>query len=270
MKIRISTDWWKTMFDEIYLLTDARSVCDPDITSREVDLICKLLSIKVKNSILDLCGGHGRHSLELCARGFNKCTLLDYSGYLLDCARAKAADHNYPIELIQADARSTGLASESFDHVIIMGNSLGYIGERDADRQILTEAKRVLCSGGWFVVDVANGTRVKESFNPRAWHEIGQDIVVCRERSIEGDSLCAREMVLSKKDGIIRDCSYGIHLYEPQGLEMLMKEIGFRKIKIYTDFSPHKGEGDYGFMNHRMLGVGRKLKKIGEPQEQTV
>jgi len=229
---------WKTMFDEIYLLTDARSVCDPDITSREVDLICKLLSIKVKNSILDLCGGHGRHSLELCARGFNKCTLLDYSGYLLDCARAKAADHNYPIELIQADARSTGLASESFDHVIIMGNSLGYIGERDADRQILTEAKRVLCSGGWFVVDVANGTRVKESFNPRAWHEIGQDIVVCRERSIEGDSLCA--------------------------------EIGFRKIKIYTDFSPHKGEGDYGFMNHRMLGVGRKLKKIGEPQEQTV
>jgi D-alanine-D-alanine ligase len=43
MSIKADPDWWKTMFDDVYLLTDARSVCDEDITRREVDLICELL-----------------------------------------------------------------------------------------------------------------------------------------------------------------------------------------------------------------------------------
>jgi D-alanine-D-alanine ligase len=52
-----------------------------------VDLICELMPIRAEHRILDLCGGHGRHSLELCARGFTGCTLLDYSRHLVDCAR---------------------------------------------------------------------------------------------------------------------------------------------------------------------------------------
>jgi D-alanine-D-alanine ligase len=40
MSIKVDPDWWKTLFDEVYLLTDARSVCDARITRREVDLIC--------------------------------------------------------------------------------------------------------------------------------------------------------------------------------------------------------------------------------------
>ncbi len=69
MTIQVDPDWWKTLFDDIYLLTDARSVCDEEITRREVDLICELLPIRPDHKILDLCGGHGRHSLELAARG---------------------------------------------------------------------------------------------------------------------------------------------------------------------------------------------------------
>lgn len=44
-----------------------------------------------------------------------------------------------------------------------------------------------------------------------------------------------------------------------QGLASLIKKIGFSQIQIYTDFSPDRFEGDYGFMNRRMLGVGRKV-----------
>ena len=39
MAINVDPEWWKTLFDEIYLKTDARSVCDNEISSREVDLI---------------------------------------------------------------------------------------------------------------------------------------------------------------------------------------------------------------------------------------
>ena len=65
MTIRVEPDWWKAIFDEVYLLTDARSVCNDAITQREVDLVCELLPVQAEHRILDLCGGHGRHSLEL-------------------------------------------------------------------------------------------------------------------------------------------------------------------------------------------------------------
>lgn len=246
------------MFDEVYLLTDARSVCNVEITRREVDLICELMPIRAEHRILDLCGGHGRHSLELCARGFKGCTLLDYSRPLIECAKSRAAECNYHMDFVQADARNTGLPEGSFDHVLIMGNSLGYISQPIADRQILSEARRVLREGGWLLIDVSDGEKIKEGFAPSAWHEIGTDTVVCRERKMEGNTLFAREMVLSKHKGLIRDCTYAIRLYEPYGLRALLQEAGFEQVNVRTNFLPHRGQGDYGFMNRRMLAAGQK------------
>ena len=34
--VKINPDWWKTLFDEIYLITDGRSVCDDN--GRRCDL----------------------------------------------------------------------------------------------------------------------------------------------------------------------------------------------------------------------------------------
>ena len=140
-----------------------------------------------------------------------------------------------------------------------MGNSLGYVQEPDADGKILSEAYRLLMPGGWLLLDVVDGAAVKKMFNPNAWHEIGEDTVVCRQRELTKDSICAREMVISKQDGLIRDRTYAIRLYDPQTLASLLEAIGFDNIKIHTDFSPHRFEGDYGFMNRRMLAIGQKL-----------
>jgi D-alanine-D-alanine ligase len=256
--LKAPADWWKTMFDEVYLMTDARSVCDEDITRREVDLICRLIPMRFGDRILDLCGGHGRHSIEFCTRGFGKCTVVDYSACLIDCAKTKAAECHYTINCIQADARETGLPAESFDHVLIMGNSLGYIPGAVADKEIITEALRVLRSGGWLLVDVTDGEKVKSAFSPRAWHEIGGDVVVCRERSLDGNILSAREIVLSKREGLIRDCKYAIRLYDVFSLKNLVASAGFRDVTVHTDFSPHRRHGDFGFMNCRMLASGQK------------
>jgi D-alanine-D-alanine ligase len=65
MSFEVPPDWWKSLFDEIYLLTDARTVADRDLTRREVDMVCSLLPLQPGDRILDLCGGQGRHSLEL-------------------------------------------------------------------------------------------------------------------------------------------------------------------------------------------------------------
>ncbi|MGD8955522.1 MAG: class I SAM-dependent methyltransferase, partial [Desulfobacterales bacterium] len=91
MTIDVDPDWWKTLFDEVYLVTDARSVGDDDITRQEIDIFLALVPMQSDDRILDLCGGHGRHTLELCRRGFHDCTVLDYSQPLLDIG-ARVAD----------------------------------------------------------------------------------------------------------------------------------------------------------------------------------
>jgi D-alanine-D-alanine ligase len=258
MSIKVDPDWWKSLFDEVYLLTDARSVCDDRITRREVDLICSLLPIKDSHKILDLCGGHGRHSLELSGRGFTACTLLDYSATLIEIARTKAGQDDLMVDFICGDARDIDMPADSYDHVIIMGNSLGYTQEKDADTQILTEAFRVLQPGGWILVDVADGQAVMSSFKPNAWYEIGEQTIVCRQREIQGEVVCAREIVLSKTDGLIRDQTYSIRLYDAAGLSLLLQSAGFTRISVHTDFSPHDTDGDYEIMNNRLIVCGQK------------
>ncbi|MCL7387670.1 MAG: hypothetical protein LZ159_03035 [Thaumarchaeota archaeon] len=56
----VQRDWWKHIFDSIYLMTDGDVVNDPEITKEEVDIIIQALELKPHHRILDLCCGHGR------------------------------------------------------------------------------------------------------------------------------------------------------------------------------------------------------------------
>ena len=101
MSIKVTAEWWKTLFDEVYLITDARSVCNEALTAREVDLISGMIPMQPNQNILDLCGGHGRHSLELCRRGFTHCTVFDFSRTLLRIGARQASQCNLKVEFVQ-------------------------------------------------------------------------------------------------------------------------------------------------------------------------
>jgi D-alanine-D-alanine ligase len=258
MKIDVDPGWWKTLFDEIYLATDARSVCDEDLTRREIDVFLELFPIRAQDRILDLCGGHGRHSLELCRRGFCRCTVFDFSAPLLQVGRDMAEARGMAIRFVRGDARRTRFEPESFDRALILGNSLGYVLDTEADRQILAECHRVLAPGGGLLIDVTDGRRVRERFSANAWHEIGRNIIVCRHRELEKDRVCAREVVLDKQRGLLRDQTYAIRLFEPGTLAGLVEEAGFSEVRVHRGFEPHRKQGDFGFMNHRMVATARK------------
>jgi len=258
MSIEVKSDWWKTLFDEIYLIADARSVCNEELTAREIDLISGLIPIQPGQNILDLCGGHGRHALELCRRGFAHCTVLDFSQTLLNIGARHASQSNLSVTFVQGDARNIQLPSAGYHHVLILGNSLGYAGEPGDDLQIIREAHRLLVEGGWILIDVADGRAVQEHFNPNAWHEIGDDVVVCRRRELQAGVLRAREMVLKKKSGLVRDQTYGILLYSSEELIRLVLAAGFGDVQAQRNFSSDQGDEDLGFMNHRMVVTARK------------
>ena len=258
MSIKVDPDWWKTLFDEVYLKTDARSVCDDDLTRREVELFRSLVPIAPGDRVLDLCGGQGRHSLELSASCGADCTVLDYSQFLIDTGTENAQKAGLRVTFLQADARSTELEGGSFDHVLILGNSLGYLPEPDDDARIVAEAFRILAPGGWLLVDVADGELIRRELAPVSWHEVDDDLVVCRQRKVVDDRVYAREMVISKDKGLIRDNTYAIRTYSHSTLVGLLDMAGFGEVALARDFRPHDENGDYGFMNRRVVVTGRK------------
>jgi D-alanine-D-alanine ligase len=258
MTIQVDPDWWKTLFDEVYLITDARSVDDDRVTRQEIDLFTALVPIKPHDRIMDLCGGHGRHSIELYNRGYRDCTVLDYSDDLLHIGANKAAENGCAIRFVQGDARHTDLPSGAFDHVLILGNSLGYISDPEADLLILKESGRLLKPRGWLLLDVTDGESVPGKISPQAWHEIGDNIVVCRQREVKDGMISAREMVLSKSQGLIRDKTYRIRLYSQKTLMDLVLNAGFGDVQIHTGASVMNSTEDVGCMNHRLVVSARK------------
>jgi D-alanine-D-alanine ligase len=258
MSLAVDPEWWKTLFDEIYLLTDARSVMDDDLTAREINVILSLLPLEPNHRILDLCAGQGRHCLELARRGYQNLTALDYSPVLIAAGLKLAARNGLAVHFTRGDARDAPFPDASFDCVFILGNSLGYSSDPASDLRILAEVRRLLKPRGAAVLDLANGASARQCFTPLSWHEAGESLVVCRMRQLHTDSIAAREMVLCKRRGLIRDRTYMIRLYEPEDIAGLLSAQGFSGVEVHTDFSPHYRSGDYGFMNHRMIAVGRK------------
>src|ERR1700751_6229654 len=66
----LPSDWWRTLFNSLYLETDGDVIENDRNTSEEVDLLIRTVGLERNDRILDLCCGQGRHSLELAWRGF--------------------------------------------------------------------------------------------------------------------------------------------------------------------------------------------------------
>lgn len=256
--IEIDTDWWKHLFDETYLITDARSVCDDKLTRLEVDFLEAALGLQRSWSILDLCGGQGRHSLELSRRGFEDVTVVDYSRFLIDLGRAKADEEGLPVRFLKRDARNTGLSGASFRIAFVMASSLGYFVDDSQNQAILHEACRVLMPGGTLLLDLPNSEYVMKHFSPQSWHEAKGGYVVCRQRRLEDDVVYGREVVISKSNGLIRDATYCTRLYSQQKLKEMLIAAGFHWVSVEGDFVSREKRGDYGLMTNRMIAIANK------------
>ena len=255
---RVDPNWWKTLFDETYLITDGRTVCDDGLTCREVDFLERLLELKKFWPILDLCGGQGRHSLELSRRGFEDVTVVDYSKVLIDLGRKMAQKEGLNTLFVRRDARETNLPSQRFKAIIVMASSFGYFVDEGENERILREAFRLLKPKGSLFLDLPHREYVLKNFTPQSWHEANEEIVVCRKKRMDGDVVYGREVVISKAKGIIRDATYCIRLYSPGKIRAMLTSAGFASVTTQKDFVSHAEKGDYGLMANRMIVIADK------------
>jgi D-alanine-D-alanine ligase len=249
-------DWWKNIFNSLYLKTDGDVVEDPRITSDEIDLFLKILSPAKDARMLDLCCGQGRHSREIAKRGFTDVEGLDRSRYLIQRARYQARRSHLNVRFREGDARKLPHSPDTFEYVMIMGNSFGYFETIQDDLTVLREVLRVLKPWGRILLDITDGEYLKTNFQPRSWEWIDKKHFVCRERSLSTDDnrLISREVITNIDEGVIADQFYAERLYTKQNITDLLVEAGFSDIAfhgaILTDSQRNQ---DLGMMGKRLV-----------------
>ncbi|AKB30352.1 hypothetical protein MSSIT_3633 [Methanosarcina siciliae T4/M] len=252
----VRSDWWQTLFNSLYLKTDADLLDDMEVTKGEADLLVSILGLDPEDMVLDLCCGQGRHVLELARRGFSNVEGYDRSQYLIRKARTKAQKENLQVRFREGDARKLPYPSDTFSVVTILGNSFGYFDSALHDRKVLEEVFRVLKPGGRVFIDAVDGDHMKKNFQPRSWEWLDRKYFVCRERALssDGDRLICREVICRNDRGIITDRFYAERLYNRENLFELLTASGFSSPTFHTTFSPvSAGTQDAGMMGQRIL-----------------
>ncbi|MEI6157093.1 MAG: methyltransferase domain-containing protein [Atribacterota bacterium] len=265
-------DWWRRIFNSLYLKTDADVVEDQNITKNEIQLFSQFLTLSPDDKVLDLCCGQGRHSLELARLGMKNVYSLDRSHYLIQKARSQAKKEGLNIQFREGDARKLPYLPDTFDVVLILGNSFGYFETIQDDVKVLKEVFRVLKPWGRILIDVADGEFLRKHFHPRSWEWIDKKYFVCRERSLSVDNqrLISREIITHVDKGVIVDQFYGERLYTEDDLTQLLKAAGFDEIifqgKISTDSQRNQ---DLGMMEQRHI-VTSRVKKEWTPTRRRI
>ncbi|MBE0461443.1 MAG: methyltransferase domain-containing protein [Candidatus Aminicenantes bacterium] len=252
----VKPNWWRYIFNSMYLKTDGDVVEDNNITRVEVNLFSKILNLSPDDKILDLCCGQGRHSLELGRRGILNINGLDRSHFLIQKAKTQAKKEGLNIKFREGDARKLPYPSDSFDVVLILGNSFGYFETIQDDIRVLKEIFRVLKPWGKLLIDVADGEYLKNNYNPHSWEWIDKKYFVCRERaiSIDKNRLISREIVTHVGKGVIVDQFYAERLYSKDSISKVLESAGFKKISFHGEFSPDsKRNQDLGMMERRII-----------------
>jgi D-alanine-D-alanine ligase len=249
-------EWWRELFDSLYLRTDGDVVENDINTIAEVDLLVQSTGIGPGDRLLDLCCGQGRHAIELARRGFKHITGMDRSRYLVRLARRRAKKLGLEIAFREGDARKLRVPDSSLDCVFVMGNSFGYFDVEDGDVKVLASIKGALRSGAMLALDVTDGEWMQRHFEPRSWEWIDQNFFVCRERSLtaDGTRLVSREVVVHAERGVIADQFYAERLYSREHILALLERLGFRNPRTHDNLRAASTRGqDLGMMGTRLF-----------------
>lgn len=270
IETRLKPDWWKTIFDATYLVTDADAVENDAITKMEVSALVAATGLKPRSRYLDLCCGQGRHVLELARRGHTCVTGVDGSAFLVEVGRTRAQAEGLDARLEVGDVRQASpRALGRFDCVTLLGNSFGYLPEAEDDLAVLHAAKRLLAPCGLIYLDVADGDWLRGHFNPASWEWVAKDTLVCRERKLSGDRLISREIVIEVGRGVREDRTYAERLYTSDQILGALTRLGFQKPRV-VDTPVHRGM-DPGMMGHRFTVVAKRPEErvtvlFGDPR----
>jgi cyclopropane fatty-acyl-phospholipid synthase-like methyltransferase len=237
--------FWKTFAPKLF------SEKILDAATEEINHVVKLLDIENGATILDLCCGIGRHSLELARRGY-KVVGVDLTEEYLVKARKLAESESLNIEFIRSDMRRF-CQVERFDATINMYTAFGYFEDEADNRRVLTNIYCCLRKGGKLLIDTMSKEVLARIFKERIWHE-KDGMILLEEHKIKQNWSWADIRWIVLEDGKQQEFRFGHRIYSAVELSNLLTDCGFSSVSIYGDLTG----ADYDHNAKRLIAVARK------------
>ena len=164
----LPSDWWRTLFNSIYLKTDGDVVENNKNTAQEIDMLVQHAGLELNDRILDLCCGQGRHCLELARRGFKNVTGVDRSRVPDPPGQEAGPQGRRAGQLPRGRRPQVPAAGELLPLRHADGQLLRLLRPRGGRHPGPRGVKRVLVPSGLVVMDLADGEWIKAHFDQRS------------------------------------------------------------------------------------------------------
>jgi SAM-dependent methyltransferase len=217
----------------------------------QVDKIVRLTGVQGGN-VLDLCCGPGRHTLALAKRGF-AVTAVDYTPFLLQCARDRAAEANQRVEFIREDMRRFSRPA-AFDLIINLFTSFGYFDNQTDDVHVLELVRENLRPGGVFVLEMVSKERLARAFQATTSTELPNGDVLFERHEVVDDWTRIRNRWTLVRAAGTRAFEFTHRIYSGQEMKNLLAAVGLSGPRIYGDLDGRS----YGFDAQRLVAVARR------------
>ena len=254
--------WYETFFDENYLKEYASGLT-PERARREVDFIGSALNLPQAAPdatggarILDLCCGHGRHTVELAAAGYSMVG-QDLSVIFLDLAKDAAAARDLQIQFVHADMREIPFEGE-FDAIINMFSAFGYFDDDTENQKVLDRVARALKPGGKFLIDLLNTLRIIRNFLAQSWDELpdGTSVLTKRDYNLLTGNIEELRTYIAP-DGSKREVHLVWRLYFYPELAKMLNHADLTPIQVFGNFDGSK----YTWDSNRMIVLAEKQRE---------
>ncbi len=230
--------WYKTLFGEDYLRM-YEPVLTPERTEREVDGIVNLLALPHGSSILDLCCGHGRHSIKLAQRGY-KVTGQDLSEVFLREAEKEAVAKGVPVDWVCSDMRHIPFEN-TFDAVINIFTAFGYLETQEEDQQVLQQVSKALRPNGLFLLETMHREKFIRHFEPHMIDHLPDGLIVLEEREIALLTSRANvKLTMIYPDGERKEYGHAARIYTLTELAQMLSRAGLQVKGYYGAWDKSK------------------------------
>jgi SAM-dependent methyltransferase len=216
---------WEIM--EPVMFTEARIARTQD----EVDAIKFLCRIQPDETILDLCCGVGRHSLEFARRGY-KVVGVDRTKVYLEKAKLAAKEENLDIEFVLDDMR-TFYRKNTFDVALSMFTSFSYFEDHEEQMLVLRNVYSSLRAGGRFILESAGKEILARIFLRQSWSEWPHGFLLEEREAIENWSKMHNTWIFIEKNGTVNKWNVTHWIYSGTEFKEMLESVGFSDVRIY-------------------------------------
>jgi ubiquinone/menaquinone biosynthesis C-methylase UbiE len=223
---------WDAFFSEFYLRAYAHDEAD-DRAEGQALAAARLAGTSEGGEVLDAPCGFGRHSIPLARAGY-RVTGVDRAAPLIEEARRRSEGERWPKWSV-SDYRELPLPDASFDLVVNLFSSLGYLGD-EQDTRALAEFRRVLRPEGRLVLETMHRDALVTNWHEQDWRLLGEGRLLLEQRTFDpAAGIAQMTQTLVPSSGTRESRTMSLRVYTATELLAMLDRAGFSEARCHGD-----------------------------------